>query len=794
MHMIKDLKTSLKHLWKNKLFSIINILGLSLGLVSCTIILLHVKLELSYDQFHLKKDRIARVITNNFPFTPYILASTLYDYCPEIEKITRITKLGEGKFFIMQNEKFIEEQDLVYADSCFFSVFSFPILHGDPDKMLRSTARIMISEKCAYKYFGKENPVGNLISLRIGNANYDFTVEGVFKDFPEQSHFHASFLLSMEFWTDHRIESTLTNWGNWSVLTYILMEKPDMNKKINEKMPGLIVKYVPEDLAREINLQFRLQLLSKIHLYSKDMGMDIEPQGSIMRVIVFASIAVLVLIIALVNFVLLSMALSFQRIREFGIRKVLGAQRNKLVSLITAEFLIVFALSFLITLILLDFIKPLVENYMSLSLSHGFMVNLGTICSFLFLVVLLGYLACVYIAIYVSRFRPVDAIKNTIPVSDLRLPSRGVLVIFQFSIMICLMSCLICMKKQLNLLHNKDLGFRKEQLVIIDIPRDSYDKYVRLKDELRKLNSVTNVSGAAYIPPSNQWWVFDLEDPISGESFQFEEINTDYDFMETMEIEILQGRSFSHDFGKDSMAILINETGLMKLGMKEPLDAYLIGPDYYPSRSRMMIIGVFRDYHARSLYEEIYPMAIFLSPTMTREMAVRLAPESLDKIMRLIQEKWVSVFPDDPMQFSFVDEGMRLKYIKEDQTYAMISMFTFLSLVIALMGLFGLSVFVIERRIKEIGIRKVHGSKNIDIIYLLSKQFSVWIGIAFVIAFPVAWYAMYRWLMHFSYKTELSWWIFALSGFITICIAFMTIFWQSFRAALRNPVESLRYE
>jgi putative ABC transport system permease protein len=790
--MIKDFQTSLRHLWKNKLFSIINILGLSLGLVSCTVILLHVKFELSYDQFHLKKDRIARVIANNFPFTPYILASALYDYCPEIEKLSRIAKFDEGKFFVRQNEKFTEERDLVYADSCFFNVFSFPVMYCDPDKMLRSTDRMMISEQSADKYFGKENPVGNVISLRIDNTNYDFTVEGVFKDFPEQSHFHANFLLSMEFFAEHRNESSLTNWGNWSVLTYILMKKSDMNKRINDKMPGLIVKYVPEDLAKD--LKFRLQPLSKIHLYSKDLEMDIEPQGSIIRVIIFSSIAVLVLVIALVNFVLLSMALSFQRIKEFGIRKVLGAQRKQLVSLVTAEFLIVFVLALLIALTLIEFVKPLVENYMNLNLFRGFMGNLGTICSFLVLVVLLGYLASVYIAIYVSGFSPVDAIKNTIPVNNLRIPSRGVLVVFQFCIMICLMSCLFGMRKQLYLLHNKDLGFRKEQLLVIDIPGNSYASYLRLKDEVSKLHSVTNISGAAYIPPSNEWWIFDLKNPISGESFQFEEINADYDFIETMGIEMLQGRSFSHDFGKDSIAILINETGLKKLGIKDPLDTYLIGPDYYPSRSRMMIIGVFRDFHTRSLYEKIFPMAIFLSPSMTRKMVVRLAPESLDKSIEVIQEKWISVFPDDPMQFSFVDEGMRLKYIKEDQTYVMIRMFTLLSLIIALMGLFGLSIFVIERRTKEIGLRKVYGSKNIDIIYLLSKQFSLWIGVAFVIAVPVAWYAMHRWLLHFAYKTELSWWIFASSGIISICIALMTIFWQSFKVALRNPVESLRYE
>ena len=790
--MIKDFRISLRHLWKNKLFSIINILGLSLGLVSCTIILLHVKFELSYDQFHLKKERIARVVTNNFPFTPYLLASALYDYCPEIEKISRIAKLEEGKFFVKQNEKFIAERDLVYADSCFLSVFSFPVMYCDPDKMLRSNDKLMISEQSAHKYFGRENPVGNMITLRIYNTNYDFTVEGVFMDFPKQSHFHANFLLSMEFFAEHRVQSTLTNWGNWSVLTYILMKKSDMNKRINDKIPGLIVKYVPEDLAKD--MKFRLQPLSKIHLYSKDLEMDIEPQGSIIRVIIFASIAILVLVIALVNFVLLSMALSFQRIREFGIRKVLGAQRKKLVSLVTAEFLIVFMLALLIALALYEFGKPLVENYMNLSLFRGFMANLGIICSFLVLVVLLGYLASVYIAIYVSGFRPVDAIKNTIPVNTLRIPSRGILVVFQFSIMICLMSCLICMKKQLSLLYNKDLGFRKEQLVVIDIPGNSYASYSRLKDELSQLHSITNVSGAAYISPSNEMWLFDVKNPVSGESFQFEEINADYDFIETMGIEMLQGRSFSHDFGKDSSAVLINETGLKKLGIKDPLDSYLIGPYYYPSRSRMMIIGVFRDFHPRSLYEKIYPMAIFLSPSMTRKMAVKLAPESLDKIIELIQGKWTSVFPDDPMQFSFVDEGMRLKYIKEDQMYVMIRMFTFLSLIIALMGLFGLSVFVIERRTKEIGLRKAHGSKNIDIIYLLSRQFSLWIGVAFVIATPVAWYTMHRWLLHFAYKTELSWWIFVLSGIISMGVALMTIFWQSFKAASRSPVESLRYE
>jgi putative ABC transport system permease protein len=783
---------AIRHLWKNKLFSIINILGLSLGLVSCAIILLHIKFELGYDRFHVKKDRIARVTTNNFVITPYALASVLPDYFPEIESVTRLAKFGEGGFFIKQNEKLTAEHDLVYTDSGFFKIFSFPLLYGNPDKLFRSPDKIVLSEKCARNCFGNGNPVGNTITLRIDNTNHDFTVEGVFKEFPEQSHFHANVLLSTSFFTNKRNQAVLTNWGNWSVLTYILMKKPGMDKMINDKMPGLIEKYIPDEQAQD--MKFSLQMLQDIHLFSKDLEMDTEPQGSIFRVIILASIAVLVLAIALVNFVLLSMAISIQRIREFGLRKVIGAQQKQLVSLVTAEFLIVFAFAFNIALMLLELVIPLVENQMNMKLTHGFMVNFGAITGFMLLAILLGYLASVYIAVYVSKFKPIDAIKNNIPAGNQRLPSRGILVVFQFSIMICLMACLIGMQKQLNLLHNEDLGFRKEQLVVVDIPGNSYEQYLRLKDDLGKLHSVISVSGAVYVPPSNECWLFDVKNPETGESYQFEEINADYDFVESMGIELLQGRSFSRDYGRDSVAILINETGLKKLGIKDPLESYLIGPDYYPSRSKMIIIGVFRDFHARSMYEKINPMAILLSPEMTAKMTVRLAPESLDKSIKAIEKEWVTVFPDDPMQYSFVDEAMRMKYVKEDQNHAIIGLFTVLSLAIALMGLFGLSVFVIERRTREIGLRKVHGCKNLDIIYLLSKQFTIWIALAFFIAAPVAWYALHRWLQHFAYKTEVSWWIFAISGFVSIGIALLTISWQTFRAASRNPVESIRYE
>jgi putative ABC transport system permease protein len=794
--MLINLRNALRHLWKNKLFSIINILGLSLGLACCFVILLHIKFELSYDRFHDKKDRIVRVLYNNFAFTPMVMATVLPEYFPEIEKVVRIRKFDWVKAYVIQNHAFIEENDFVCADSTFFDIFSFPII-GNKGKLLRSPDKIMLSEKIAKKYFGNEDPVGKVISLRLVNSTINLTIEGVYKDFPEQSHFHANFLLPIEFFARQVGMRGLTNWGTNSIVTYILLKDPGMKESVSKRIPGFIDKYVPKDVSKDMH--YRLQSLTRIHLYANEAIIDIEPQGSITQVLIFGSIAVLVLIIAVVNFILLSLALSYQRTREFGIRKVVGARTRELVALVSAEFLIVFVLAMQIALMLVEISIPLFKNKMNLGINHGIFSNTGLLILFIGIVVLLGYAACIYITGYFSRFRPIDVLRSTMPIKSRRLQSRGVLVIFQFIIMIGLLSCLIVMQKQLLLLRNKDLGFRKEQLLNINIPAQSANeskdnKYSRLKSELKSIPEVLNVSGAAYIPPNREYWTIPLKNPLTSEEFELEEINGDYDLIETMGIEITKGRSFSRSFGMDSSAILINETAVKTTGLKEPLESYLTGPEYYPGRSRMKIIGVFKDFHVRSLYENVKPMAIFLSPGMVYHMIVRLSNNASKPTIHRIENTWKSIFPDDPIQYEFVDEGLHEQYTGEDQTYALISLFSYLSLVIALMGLFGLSAFSIERRTKETGIRKVNGARDIDIFYVLSRQFGIWIVIAFLIATPVAWYAMHNWLQHFAYKTELSWWVFALSGIISICVALITIFWQSYKAATRNPVDALRYE
>jgi len=783
---------AIRHLWKNKLFSIINIIGLSLGLACCFIILMHVRFEKGFDRFHVNRDRIIRVLHDNYAYTPIVMAPQMPGYFPEIEKIVRLGKFDWTKFYVIKDNEFVEEKDLMFSDTTFFDIFTFPVILGNPDKILRSPDRIMLSESIARKYFGNDNAIGKSILVRLMNTPYNFTVEGVFRDFPEQSHFHANFLISMEFFHKIQGDEMFTNWGANSVFTYILLKEPGTMNAISGRMRGFIDKYVPKDNAK--NLWYELQPLLRIHLNYEKVDADVEVQGSITRVTIFTSIAILVLIIAVVNFLLLSLALSYQRIREFGIRTVAGARKRDLASLVSAEFLIVFVLAVQIALMLVELAIPFLESRMNFKVYHGVFSNAPLLILFMCLVFLIGYLASIYITLSVSRVKPVEALKKLTGRQKSGVPTRGVLVVCQFSIMTGLLVCLIVMQKQQALLRNKDLGFRKDLLITLQVPYNAQSKYEVLRDEMKKMPGVTSISGANYIPPGRQWWITTMTDPISGKKLEMEQIMVDYDLVETLGIEMVDGRTFSREYGSDSMAVLINQTGLKMIESKNPLESYLFIGDNDNILTRRAIIGVFEDFHIRSLYEKIQPMLLFLVPGSVQQMAIRLSGSDTRSTLRDIEKLWASVFPNEPIQYVFVDEELRLSYLKEDQAQALITLFAFLSLVIALLGLFGLSAFALERRTKETGIRKVNGARPVDILFVLTRQFAGWILIAFIIAVPASWYAMYRWLQHFAYRTEISWWIFLLAFVISMLVAGITICWRTYLAAVRNPVEALRYE
>ncbi len=790
--MFQYFRFAFRHLWKNKLFSIINIVGLSLGLACCFIILLHVRFEKGFDRFHTKKDRIIRVLHEHYAYTPIIMATEMPGYFPEIEKIIRIGKFDWSKFYVIKDNQFIEEKDLMFSDPGFFDVFTFPVLNGNPDKVLRSPDRILFSESSALLHFGTLDVVGRTISMRVFNSSYTFTIEGVFRDFPKQSHFHANYMVSMEFF--HKIEGNdmFTNWGANSVFTYILLKRTDGMDRMAARMQGFIDKCVPKENAK--NLHYELQPLLHIHLNYEKVQADIETQGSITRVTIFTSIAILVLIIAVVNFLLLSLALSYQRIREFGIRTIAGARRSDLVSLVSAEFLIVFVMAVQIALMLVELAIPLLELRMNFKVYHGVLSNAPLLILFMSLVFLIGYLASVYIALSVSRLKPVEALKNFSQAGKSSLTMRGILVIFQFCIMTCLLVCLIVMHKQQWLLRNKDLGYRKDLLVTLNIPFNGKNKYRILRDEIQKLPGVVSVSGANYIPPGNQWWIMYMTDPSTGKKMELEQIMCDYDLVETLGIKMVEGRTFSRQYRTDTLAVLINQSGLKLMGAQNPLESVLFMGDSNNIRTRRAIIGVFEDFHIRSLYEKVQPMLLFLAPDASQQMAIRFSSNDTKSTLKAIEELWPSVFPEDPIQYLFVDEALRQYYLKEDQAQSLITVFAFLSLVIALLGLFGLSAFALERRTKETGIRKVNGASPLDILYVLTRQFALWILIAFIVSVPVSWYAMHRWLQHFAYRTEISWWIFLLAFSISILVAGITICWRTYLAAVRNPVDALRYE
>lgn len=791
--MLKRYVLAVRHLWKNKLFSLINILGLSLGIASCTIILFHVKHELSFDQFQPKKDRIVRILHEQYAYTPYVMGKVLPGYFPEIDKVLRIVKLNWSRFYIVRKDIMAEETDCLFADSTLFDVFSFPLVLGDTKSVLSLPYHILISQSVARKYFGNENPMGKVISLRLVNTNYDFTIGGVFRDFPEQSHFHARFIGSMDFYMNTLTGGMMANhWGANSVFTYLLLKEHTDVASIEARMPAFIHDNVPKEFAKD--LHYTLQPLSRIHLYTKNGEMDIEPQGSITRVWIFSSIAIAVLVVAIVNFALLTFALSYRRIREFGIRKVVGARRSDLIKLINAEFLIIFILSLQIAIMIVELGVPFLSEHLGLEMQQGLFKNTWVLAELLGIVILLGYLSSVYITVNISGIHPIEALRNRVPVRFSRLPSRSILVVFQFTLMITLISCILIMQKQLIMLRKSDLGFRKEQLITLNIPGNSFDRYKLLKEELRNIQGVANVSGAAYLPPTNQWWISGLKNPQTGENIDFEEINGDYDLAETLGLTITQGRSFSRTYGMDSLSIMINETGLKMLGMKNPLDNYLIREESDPLRTKKKIIGVFKDFHIRPLYDKIQPMAIFLSPEMVQQMAVRLTKEAGENTLNAIKSKWKEVYPDDPIQYTFVNEGLQRAYSKEDKAYALIMFFAVLSMVIALLGLFGLSAIEAQGRRKETGIRKVNGAMPGHIFYSLSYRFIIWIITAFCISTPLSWYIMHRWLEHFAYRTSLSWWIFGVAAIVSFVAAMITVGWQTILAATRNPVEALRYE
>jgi putative ABC transport system permease protein len=787
----------LKVTWRNirryKGYSFINIVGLAVGLTSCILILLWVQDELSYDRFHTSADDLYRIVAEwrkTEPATHYWpvcapLAPALKEEFPEIIRATRFTRLRRGQLVKFGDKNFTEAQ-ICLTDPDFFEMFTFPFIQGDVQTALSNPDSFVLTEEMAAKYFGTENPLGKTLNI---NNEYDFTVTGVIKNIPHNSHLQFDFLASFVRIEDfERAWAVLDNWTLSGFATYVQLDKNASRVELTDKIANYLQKHVQE--SKDI---IYLQSLKDVHLFSSHIQFGMEGQGDIRYVYIFSIVAFFILVIASINFMNLATARSSNRVKEVGLRKVVGAKRAQLIRQFFCESVVMAFCSLILAVVLVELFLPVFINLSGKQLSLDFTSHINILSAIVLLTLITGFLSGSYPALFLSSLRPVKILKGISKTEGQGYLFRRILVVSQFSLSILLIICTVVVSHQVGFMRNKKLGFDKEQVAYFPIRDELVQRYESLKSELLKNTGIKNVAVSSNLPTSG---VILTTDKVTWEGKNPEEVvvlevtSAGYDFTETFNMEMVKGRSFSKEFSSDEEeAIVINETAEKIIGIEDPAGKQLVFGE-----SAVTIIGVVKDYHFKSLHSEIEPLVLAIVPSLYRYVFVKLDAADIPNTLINIESTWKSFFPDTPFEFHFLDEAYEKLYRSEQQMGTLFNSFTILAVFISCLGLFGLASFMAEKRTKEIGIRKVLGASVIGIVALLNKQFAKWVLIANVIAWPVAYYAMSRWLQGFAYRINLGIWIFALAAAIALGIAVVTVSYQSIKAALANPADSLRYE
>jgi len=792
--MLKNYVTvALRNLRRYKTYSFINISGLALGMACCILISLYVQYELSYDNFHEKADQIYRLAD---PFSAAIssapLPVALQKEIPEIRNFVRIyaSKIWRDKELVSSTDKQFYTNRFFLADPSLFEIFTFPFIKGNPKTALSDLRSIVMTEEMAVKFFGDEEPLGKVLTFE---NRFDFIVTGVIKNIPSNAHFYFDFVAPLENNTDFNSNETWhTMWDNSAFVTYFLLPENYDVKQIEEKIPEIIEK----NTGREYKSSHFLQPLQEIHLHS-NLGKELEVNGDMRYVQVFTAVALLILIIACMNFINLATARSVKRSLEVGVRKVLGAHRSQLIRQFLGESLIISLLALGIALMLVWISLPFFNNILGTRFNYhpfGNVTNIIILCA---VWTFTGLIAGSFPASILSTFKPVSVLKGKI-FSKKRgfLSFRSSLVIFQYTIAIGLIVSTGIIINQLRYIQNAKLGFDKEQIAVIPVGRNSeaVSKVEILKNEIKKNVHVINVTASLRTPGRRPFWRnIRITDAQEAEAFSIQSLPADHDFLKTYKMELLAGRDFSKERSLDNTsAFILNETAIRMLGLKSPEDA--VGKRVNCDRREGEIIGVVEDYHFVSLHTQIAPMAISIQPGRFAEVSVRIATDEVPSALASFKKSWEQTIPDRPFDYYFLNEKFSGYYQSDMKVEKLITYFTLLSIFITCLGLLGLVSFTAEQRKKEIGIRKVLGSSLTGIMVLLIKDFVKWVFVASIISWPIAYLAMNKWLQSFAYRIDIGIWIFLISAVFTILIAFLTVSYQSVKAATANPVESLRYE
>lgn len=803
-------KIAWRNLLKHKGFSAINILGLSLGLACFLMITMYVLDELSYDRYNEKSERIFRIDTDitlggtdlNMATTPDPLGEALIKDYPEVENYVRFYN-SSGSKLIKKDGKYFNEKRVMHVDSTLFDIFTLPAIVGDPKTALDEPNTVVLTKSTAERYFGSsQNALGKTIETD-DNGSTLYKVTAVIKDVPKNSHFNFDFFFSMDN-LNYPFGTFLSN----NFQTYLLLKPGVDYKEFEKKFPDVVIKYVfPEvqkfmdiksmdDFKNSDNkLEYSLIPLTDIHLKSSRIA-ELGVNGNIQYVYIFSAVALFILLIACINFMNLSTARSAGRAKEVGIRKVLGTNKKSLIFQFLTESTLIayiaFAISLLITWSLLPWFNDIAGKTMVFS--HFF--DSAYIILLLLLPVIVGALAGVYPALFLSSFRPIKVLKGKLNTGAKKNTFRNTLVVFQFSTSMILIISTIVIYQQLNHIRNSKVGFDKEQVLIVENAGLTNGERKVLKNEIASLNQVKSASFAGYLPVSNSSRSDNSysTDAVMSESntFNMQNWNVDYDYIQTLGMKMKEGRNFSREYGTDSSAVILNETAVKLSGLKDPIGKKLYSKNMDGSSDSYTIIGVVKNFNFESLRQSVGALSFRLGNN-SWVAAYRLSGDNIESVVNTIESKYKEV-SSMPFNYEFLDDAFDNMYRQEQRVGKVAMTFAFLAILIACLGLFGLATYIAEQRTKEIGIRKVLGASISGILSMLSKDFMKLVLIAFIIAAPIAILMMNKWLQEFAYRINLSWWVFIVTGILALLVALITISFQALRAATANPVKSLRNE
>ncbi|TWI79352.1 putative ABC transport system permease protein [Lacibacter cauensis] len=800
-----------RNLLKNKTFSLLNIVGLAVGLACFILITMYVMDELSYDKHNEKAERIYRINSDiRFGGNDLRLAvcsdpmgATLKKDYPQVEQFVRIYN-SNGSKMLKKGTAFIEETKVAHADSTIFDVFTLPMIAGNPKTALSEPNTVVISKSAAEKYFGTVDAIGKGIEVN-DEQHTVYKVTAVIKDMPQNAHFNYDFIFSMD--------NVEYGWGNFlshNFQTYVLLQPGTDYKAFNKNFKQVIDKYIlpqakqlmqinsMEDFARTGNkLEYSLMPMLDIHLYS-DRFPELGVNSSIQYVYIFSAVALFILLIACVNFMNLSTARSSNRAKEVGIRKVLGTGKKLLIGQFLTESTLMVFIGLLIAIGLVWLSIGYFNNIAGKTLGITMLLKPGYLLFLLLIPVVTGVLAGLYPAFFLSSFQPIAVLKGRTGKAFSRSNFRSALVIFQFFTSIVLIISTIVVFKQLNFIQNAKIGFNKDQMLIVNGTWALNNNADAFRNEVAKMSGVKASSFAGYLPVSNSSRndnTFSTEAVMNEKNgFNMQVWNVDYDYIPVMGMEVLKGRNFSKEYGSDSTALIINETAAKMLGFDDPVGKKLytlVGNDN--ELVSYTIVAVVKNFNYESLRKNVGPLSMRLGYNKWAT-AFKVSATDVTALLKNIETKWKSMAPDMPFSYQFLDDSFDNMYRAEQRIGKVALSFALLAIFIACLGLFGLAAYMAEQRTKEIGVRKVLGASVTSITTLLSKDFVKLVCIASLIAFPVAWWAMSTWLRDFAYRVSISWWVFGLAGFVALLIAVLTVSSHAIKAALTNPVKSLRNE